>query len=249
MRKLLLAILTAVWSIPAQAGGLGDMTADERSTFRAEIRAYLLENPEVLMEAIAVLEQRQKQNQVGSDQEMVATNAAAIFDDGFSYVGGNLDGDITLVEFLDYRCSYCRKAHADVAELIRTDSNIRFVIKEFPILGEQSNLASMLAVATLHKAGPDAYLKLNDLLMTFGGNLTTNTMTGILNSLGLDPEPILAYMDDDAVKGHIAEVNKLAQKLQITGTPTFVLGKDMLRGYVPLANMRGILAEARRAKN
>jgi len=249
MRILLLAILTVFWSIPAQAGGLGDMTADERTAFRAEIRAYLLETPEVLMEAIAVLEQRQQQNQVGSDQEMVAANAAAIFDDGFSYVGGNLDGDITLVEFLDYRCSYCRKAHADVAELIRTDGNIRFVIKEFPILGEQSDLASMLAVATLHKAGPDAYLKLNDILMTFGGNLTTNTMTGILNSLGVEPEPILAYMDDDAVKGHIAKVNKLAQNLQITGTPTFVVGKDMLRGYVPLANMRDIVADIRRAKN
>ena len=249
MRRLMLAILAVFWLVPAQAGGLGDMTAEERAAFRVEIRDYLLENPEVLMEAIAVLEQRQQQNQAGTDQEMVETNAAEIFDDGFSYVGGNPDGDITLVEFLDYRCTYCRKAHADVAELIRTDGNIRFVIKEFPILGEQSTLASKLAVATLHKAGPDAYFKLNDFLMTFGGNLTPNNMNGILQKLGTDPEPILAYKDDDAVMGHIGKVNVLAQKLQITGTPTFVLGTEMLRGYVPLANMREVVAEVRRAKN
>lgn len=249
MKRILITIVAALWFVPALAGGLTDMSYAERDAFRQEVRAYLLDNPEVLMEAIQVLEDRQKEQQAASEQDVIAANAKEIFRDGFSYVGGNPEGDITLVEFQDYRCGYCRKAHEEVAELIRSDGNIRLVVKEFPILGEQSLLSSRLAIATLHKAGPESYKQLMDFLISFSGNLTEKSMTGILNKFDLNADEIIAYLDDDAVSGQIAAVHELAGILQISGTPTFVIGNELIRGYAPLANMREIVAYHRAAKN
>jgi len=240
---LLCAAMTL--SLPLFAQGLDDMTDQDRKAFRAEIRAYLLENPEVLMEAIGVLERRQQEAKANQDVALVDQYRATILDDGFSYVGGNPDGDITLVEFIDYRCTYCRKAHDDVAELITSDGNIRFVVKEFPILGEQSMLSSQLAVAVLHKAGPEKYEEIGDFLMTFNGNLTDSAIAKILARFDLDPAEITAYMDDPAVMGHIGKVHELAGRLAISGTPTFVIGDDMVRGFVPLDNLRAIVAQNR----
>lgn len=230
---------------PIETSDLIDMDEEERTAFRSEVRAYLLENPEVLMEAIQVLEQRQQAQQAQNDDALVAANKDEIFNDGFSYVGGNPEGDVTLVEFLDYRCGFCRKAHDDVQELLKTDTNIRFVVKEFPILGEQSILSSRLAIATLHLAGPEAYHELGNFLISFNGNLTPQTMAAILNKQGLNADEILAYVDSEAVTGQIGAVSSLAGKMQIGGTPTFVLGGEMLRGYVPLANMREMVTYLR----
>lgn len=224
----------------AETSAKTDLTAlspDQRSALRSEIRAYLLESPEVLMEAIQVLDARQKQQKAQDELSLVADNKDAIFNDGISWVGGNPDGDVTLVEFQDYRCTYCRRAHDEVHAMVKNDGNIRLIVKEFPILGEQSLVSSQLAIATLHVAGPDAYIKLANFLIKFNGNLTEKTMTGILGKLGLEPAPILAAMKDSSVSSHIGSVHDLALKLQVSGTPTFILGQKILRGYVPQATM------------
>jgi protein-disulfide isomerase len=152
------------------------MTDAERTLFRDEVRTYLLENPEVLMEAIGVLEQRQAAAQTSSDAEMLQANAAAIFDDPASWVGGNPEGDITVVEFLDYRCSYCRKATAEVDELVKSDGNIRFIVKEYPILGEQSVLASRFAIAVLQLTDGETYKRTHDALMGLRGDVTPEAL-------------------------------------------------------------------------
>ncbi|MCB1366586.1 MAG: thioredoxin domain-containing protein [Rhodobacteraceae bacterium] len=244
MLKRLIPLILALLALPALAlaDGLQDMSDGERDAFRAEVRAYLLDNPEVLMEAIAVLEQRKQEQQANNDSALLVALSDEIFNDGYSYVGGNPDGDITLVEFLDYRCGYCRKAHDEVHELIESDGNIRLVIKEFPILGEQSVLSARLAVATLHKSGPEAYRRLGDFLMTFNGSITAQNVGAILENLEIEAAPVVAYMDDPAVSGQIGAVHVLAEKLAITGTPTFAIGAELLRGYLPLENMREVVA-------
>ncbi len=249
MKPLILTFLIAIWGLPAFAGAHSRMTDAERSIFRSEVRAYLLENPEVLMEAVAILQQRQNADQAKNDADLVAANSDDIYHDGYSYVGGNLKGDVTLVEFMDYRCTYCRRAHDELKKLVAGDGNIRFVVKEFPILGKQSTISSRLAIATLHQAGPKAYAKLGDFLIRFNGNLTSKTMTAILKRQGLNPDPILAYMDNAAVSGQIGAIKALSRKLQISGTPTFVLGGRMLRGYVPLDSMRALILSAREQLN
>ena len=162
----LLAPLTALLlASGAQAADLENMTDADRAAFGAQVRAYLLENPEVIMEAVQVLEERQANEQAQGDVALVANNAAAIFADGYSWVGGNPEGDITVVEFLDYRCSFCRRAHPEVLDLVQGDGNIRYIVKEFPILGENSVLSSRFALAVRAVAGDEAYAEANASLM------------------------------------------------------------------------------------
>jgi protein-disulfide isomerase len=243
MRRLCVtaALLTALLSLPVRA----EMTQDERAALRAEIRAYLIENPEVLVEAMDVLQAREEAAALERDALLVQTKASDIFASPNDWVGGNLQGDITLVEFMDYRCSYCRKAHDEVKELVERDGNIRYVIKEFPILGEASLLSSQFAVSIRLLHGDDAYKAAHDALITLRGEPTPETLGRLATDLGHDPAPILEKMGADEVRAILTANHALADAMEISGTPTFVLKDQMLRGYVPLEDMRGIVAEAR----
>ena len=232
-------------STPVAALDITAMTDTERQQFRQEIRAYLLENPEVLMEAIAVLEQRQQQAQTADDSTLIATNAQALFEDQNSYLGGNPDGDVTVVEFLDYKCGFCKRAHPEVTELVNSDGNIRYIVKELPILGEQSVLASRFAISTLQNAGPEAYAKVHDALMAFRGEFSQSSLKRLAKSLDLDAGLIIKAMDSDDVSAVISENRALAQRMQISGTPSFVMGAQLVRGYVPLDGMKDIVASSR----
>lgn len=244
-RPLTAAALALMIGLPAQALDLSQMTDEERQIFREEVRAYLLDNPQVIMDAVQVLEQRQAQAQAQADLTLVSDNATEIFEDGFSFVGGNPDGDITLVEFLDYRCGFCKRAHGEVAKLLETDGNIRLVVKEFPILGEQSLLASRFAVATKQIAGADAYKGVNDALMEMTGDVSIRTLRRMASTFGLDAAAIEAHMDSETVTDEIRRTRALAQRLQITGTPTFVLQDELLRGFLPYDEMLALIDEKR----
>ncbi|AXT25757.1 DsbA family protein [Ruegeria sp. AD91A] len=225
----------------AQALDLNAMSDAEKTEFGAQVREYLLENPEVIVEAINILEQRNAVAEAAADKELVAANADELFNDGFSWVGGNPDGDITLVEFMDYRCGYCRRAVSEVASLLAEDGNIRLVIKEFPILGDASVLSSRFAVATKHVAGDDAYKQVHDALLEFTGEPSEVSLRRISDGLGLNSDEIIAAMDSDRVTDEITRTRALAQRMQISGTPSFVLGTEMLRGFLPSDQMQQIV--------
>lgn len=244
-RTLALAALTATAATQTAAFDLTAMTETERSAFQAEVRAYLLDNPEVLMEAIGVLENRQQVAEAERDTQMVAANLTALHNDAFAYVGGNPDGDVTVVEFVDYRCGYCRRAHPAVAELVESDGNIRIITIEFPILGDQSRLASQFAIATKQVAGDAAYKQVSDALMTLRSDVTEDSLTALANAFDLDAAAILAEMDSDATAQVLANNRSLGDRLQITGTPTFVFGDQLVRGFVELPGMRAIVAKLR----
>ena len=247
MKRLLAsaALIVAGFAAPAQAFDISAMSDNERAAFRAEIRAYLMENPEVILEAYQVYESRQQQAQAQAEEQMVSTYAKQIFEDPNSWVGGNPNGDVVLVEFMDYRCGYCKKAFDEVNQLLEADGNIRFIVKEFPILGEQSVLASRFAIATKLVAGDDAYEKVHNELMTFKGNIAEKSLARLADKLDLDADAIMAKLNDPLVNQIISDNHSLAGALQISGTPTFVLGDEMLRGYVPLANMMELVAAVR----
>ncbi len=225
---------------PVQALDLNDMSDAEKAEFGTQVREYLLQNPEVILEAINILEQRNAAAEAVADQELVAANAEDLFNDGYSWVGGNPDGDITLVEFMDYRCGYCRRAVPEVDALLAEDGNIRLIIKEFPILGEASMISSRFAVATKHVAGADAYKQVHDALLEFTGEPNEVTLRRISDGLGLETDDIIAAMDSDAVSKEIAQTRELAQRMRISGTPSFVLGTELLRGYLPADQMQQI---------
>jgi protein-disulfide isomerase len=239
------ASLACAVALPAQALDLQNMTPEEREVFREEVRAYLMDQPQVILDAVNQLEARQQQQAAQADLALVSDNTDALFNDGYSYVGGNPDGDITLVEFLDYRCGYCRKAHTEVAKMLETDGNIRLIVKEFPILGEQSLLASRFAMAVKETAGDDVYKAMNDALMTLPGEVSMPTLTRLANTFGLDMAEVEVAMNGPDVAEYLAQTRALAQKLRITGTPTFVLQDEMLRGYLPYDQMMLIVNDKR----
>lgn len=245
MRRLLAGTALALaTTLPAAA----EMTPAEREAFRAEVRAYLLENPEVLIEAMNELEMREQVAAAERDKQMLAAQSEAIFNDPASWVGGNPEGDITVVEFIDYRCGYCRKAWQEVDELVAVDGNIRFVLKEFPILGEESVLSSRFAIAVLQLHGSEAYKKAHDALLSMRADASPEALARVAEEMGLEPQPILERMNAEEVTKVIEDNHRLAQTMEISGTPTFVVGGTMVRGYVPLEAMQEIVAEQRKAK-
>jgi protein-disulfide isomerase len=246
MRRLTtLTTAFALMASTALAGGLGEMTADEKDAFRAEVRQYLLDNPEVLMEAMAVLQDREDKAAAEKDQMILSANRDIILNDPNSWVGGNPDGDITVVEFMDYRCGYCRKAYQEVADLVKSDGNIRFVVKEFPILGDDSVASSRFAIAVRLLHGDDAYASVHDELIALRGSPDTETLGRLAMKLGYEAQPILDMMSDDKVTEIIRANHELAGQLNITGTPTFVVDQALLRGYLPEEDMRKVVEEQR----
>ncbi|WP_137112089.1 DsbA family protein [Rhodobacter sp. SY28-1] len=247
MNRLALGLIAGLASLPAFAEEpvAPKMTDAERSAFRDEVRAYLLENPEVLIEAMDILQAREQEAALLRDVQMVSSLNDVIFNNPNDWVGGNPNGDITLVEFMDYRCGYCRQAYAEVAELIKTDGNIRFVVKEFPILGEASLISSQFAIAVLQLHGPEAYDKAHDALMTLRGEPSPESLSRLATDLGLEAQPILERMNSAAVMQVIQDNHELATQMEITGTPAFVLKDMVMRGYAPLDVMRDFVSDAR----
>ena len=245
-RLLRATTLALAVASPAAAFDPGAMTPAEKDAFGTAVRAYLMENPQVLMEAIDVLQQQQYKQQVQDDVSLLRDNHAAIFDDRYSWVGANPTGDVTIVEFVDYRCTYCRKANPEVEELVKSDGNIRFVLKELPILGEGSLASSKFAIAVQQIGGQEAYKKAHDELIALRGEPNAATLGKLAEKLGLNAKQVLAQMDSPEVLKVIDTNHALAEKLQIEGTPMFIIGNKMVRGYLPLDGMRDIVARARK---
>lgn len=249
MLKIITILIFVLSGNLAMAQDFEDMTTEQRESFGDAVRAYLLENPEVIMEAVAILQNRERAAAVDADRELAARYADQLGNDGYSFVGGNPDGAITVVEFIDYRCGYCRRAHDEVSAFVAANADVRFVVKELPILGDESVLASRAALAVLVNDGPDVYERMNDLLMTFDGPFNDRTLFDIATEAGADAMRMSGLMGQPLITEMISKNRTLAATLQITGTPTFVIGTEMVRGYVSPEIMDSILEDARQAVN
>jgi protein-disulfide isomerase len=231
-------IIATIWFLAFSsisiAMDINNLTNADRKVLQKEIRRYILENPDIIFEAADIVRKREAALEVQEDEELIQSNFHEIFYDNYSYVGGNPDGDITIVEFVDYKCGYCRRAAELVRELIAKDDNIRFVVKEFPILGEASLVSSKFAIAVKNIGGPEKYKVAHDILLALTAEPTEIYLRRIAKELELNPEELFEAMQSDLVAQEIDQTGELAQKLQISGTPTFILGDQFLRGFVPL---------------
>lgn len=242
MKRILMAFVAAMtaWSGAFAA----DFTDAEKAEIDARVRAYILENPEILLEAMQILEQRQQVAQVAADKALVAGMGDRLFNDGFSFVGGDPNGDVTFVEFLDYRCGYCKKAHSGVQALIAGDRNIRLIIKELPILGDESVFAARAAMAAKMQ-GDDLYEAYSDALMRHRGDLDSNAVIRIARGLGIDADRMVNDMKSNEITEQIDQTRALARQMDIRGTPAFVIGGEIVRGYVPYDTLRQLVSKAR----
>jgi len=247
----LIAALVFAAPLAAQTGAFSEPMDDaDRAALRAEIRAYLMDHPEVIFEAVAEYERRTMAQQGDMDATLIEINADDIYRDTHSWVGGNPDGDITLVEFMDYRCSFCRRAFPQMMDFTGADGNVRLVIKELPILGPQSEVMSRFAVAVLQLGGDAPYFAAHERLMNWDSDVSDSAMGALAVELGLDAEMVLARMRSTEVTEVLAENRALAQRLQISGTPSFVMGgpgdrSELLRGFLPASELHAIAADLR----
>ena len=246
LNKTLAAPLLIGTMLAFSPAGADEFSAAQKAELDGLIRAYILENPEVIVEAMQVLEQRQQRAQQAADADLIARMGDRLMDDGFSYVGGNPDGDVTVVEFLDYRCGYCKQAHDGVQALVASDGGIRLVVKEFPILGPDSTFAARAAMASLSQS-PRLYEAFNDAMMRHQGDLNQRVVLGIAESVGLDADELQAEMDSAEIAERIRTTYGLAREMNISGTPAFIIGDEIVRGYIPYDSLRELVEAARDA--
>lgn len=243
MKKLISALLLTV--TPAFALDLDTMSDSQKEAFGTAVRGYLLENPEVLIEAMNTLEQRRLANEAKNDSAMIAQLSDQIYNDGYSWIGGNPEGDVTLVEFIDYRCGVCRQAFPYVEKALTEDKNLRVIFKDYPILGQESVLAARFAIAVKQAEGDDAYKQVHDYLYTMKGNVTVDGLKIKATEMGLDADVIIEAMNSDAVTDVLRKNAQLAQKLSISGTPSFIIGNQLLRG-LPQDGITPVIEQVRR---
>lgn len=253
-RSCLLALaLAAGVSFPVQALDLQNLSEADRKALHTEIRLFLQANPDVIRQvvstpaAVAPAAAAPAAPAKTYRNPLVASNAAEIFDDGYSWVGGNPDGDITLVAFMDYRCGYCRQAYDEVEKLLESDGNIRLIIKELPVLGSTSVALSKFAMSTQRLRGDDAYAAIHEALMRYKGPTDNSALVNLLASLGYDTEGVTRAMNDSELRDIIRKNRDLAQRLEITGTPSFVMEDQILGGYMKADKMQQV-AQAVRAQ-
>jgi protein-disulfide isomerase len=238
-----LLVAAAAW-LMVDPGVRGTARADEMSQeeFDARVRDYLLAHPEVILEAVQRLQERQDEAAAQAAQAAIAERADEILNDPASPVGGNPDGDVTLVEFFDYNCTYCRRVAPVMAEAVAADPGLRIVYKEFPILGEGSAFAARAALAAARQG---RYLEFHDALMGYQGTVDEGVTLAVAADIGLDLDRLQADMADPAILAAIDRTYDLASALQINGTPGFVIGETIIPGAVDLAALQAAIGEAR----
>ncbi|MCA0043628.1 DsbA family protein [Celeribacter litoreus] len=239
------AIASTCFAFGAAAFDVENMSDAEREAFGAEVRAYILENPSIIVEAYALYQQQQEEAQTASDADMIAAYSDQIFNASWDVAYGNPEGDIVMVEFSDYRCGYCKKAYPDVNALMEKDGNIKLIIKEFPILGDASVLAARFALATKYVVGEEEYKELHHALMAGPSDISEGYLRRLAKKLDIDADAVFAALDSEEVNTEIQTNYALAQQMQISGTPSFVMGDMLLRGYVPYDAMVELVAELR----
>jgi protein-disulfide isomerase len=215
--------------------------AAELDPFEQRVREYLLKNPEVIMEALQVLQERQRAAEAEDLKRTIAERSDEILNDPAAPVAGNPSGDVTLVEFFDYNCPYCRRVAPTVSAL--EDPDLRIVFKEFPILGPGSQFAARAALAS-RKQGQ--YVPFHNALMQASEQVTEESVIEIAGAVGLDTEQLRTDMQDPAIEAAIARNLRLANALGITGTPSFVIGDRVVPGAADLGTLQGVIADARR---
>lgn len=206
------------------------------------IREYLLKNPEVISEAAAELEKRRVANEQASREKAIKQNKRALERGKGDPVGGNPEGEITVVEFFDYNCPFCRKAKPVVQRLLRDDKRIRYVFKEFPILSETSRTAARVALA-VWKLAPEKYWSLHNGLMKANGRVTDAGIQKAVAAVGLKWDEVIKASESKDIEATIANNLALAQALNINGTPTFVVGTEVFPGLVPLTTLKAAVGK------
>ena len=239
------ALLLAAPAIaPAQAQ---TFSADQRQEIGAIVKEYLLTHPEVMQDVMAEMEKRQQAAESEKHHAAVVENKATLFSSPHQVVLGNPQGNVTMVEFFDYNCGFCKRAMTDMLDLIKTDNNLKFVLKEFPVLGEGSVEAARVAVAArMQDSTGKKYIEFHQKLLGSRGGADKARALAVAKEVGFDVARIEKDMNSDEVKKTIDENLKLADALGVNGTPSYVVGEEVVIGAVGIDSLRAKITAERK---
>jgi protein-disulfide isomerase len=239
-----LALCAAPPSASAQAFSDG-----QRGEIETIIKNYLVTHPEVLEEAMAELTKRQADAETAKHEASIAQNSQAIFNSPRGVSLGNKDGDVTFVEFFDYNCGYCKRAMADMLDLMKSDSKLKVVLKEFPVLSQGSVEAAQVAVAVrMQDPGGKKYLDFHQKLLGGRGQADKARAMAAAKEAGLDVGRIEKDLASPEVKATLEENFKLAEAMGMNGTPSYVIGKEIVVGAIGLDGLKEKIGVARCGK-
>jgi protein-disulfide isomerase len=218
----------------------------DRKAVETIIRDYLLANPELIEEAQVALEEKKREELRLASLQVISDDKQDIFQSSYDGVVGNPNGKITIVEFYDYNCGYCKRAQDDMLALTAADPDLRFVLKEFPILGPDSQRAHIVSQA-FHRLMPEKYGEFHNQLLGARARATEESAIKIAVSLGVDEAKLRETMKDPSITEVFGKTYDLANKLQITGTPSYVVGNEVVFGALGKDVLSQKIASAKEA--
>ena len=247
MKKFVLVFFLAVWMMAPLNVSAADKTAPVSQDALGEaIRTYLLENPDVMAE---VFENTQKYL-IAEDEkrqsEMLKKNSDALYNDERDFSIGSPDAPITIVEFFDYNCGYCKRAFPDIMKLTQKNPDVRVVFKEFPILGPASEQAARVALAS---KGDGKYFAIHQGLLNARGSVSGAALSSLIEKHGLNADEIVTRGKNKDIDAHIKDVRNLAQSLGVSGTPAFIIDNQLFSGALSYDDMQSVIDEIRGSSN
>jgi protein-disulfide isomerase len=243
--SIVLALSLAVASVmyaADRAPVVAQTAAAQQNDFGQQIRNYLLANPEVVRDALLELERRDIAAQEAERQLAITQYADQLFNSDRDFVTGNPDGDVTLVEFFDYNCGFCRRAMSDLTRLLDEDPNLRVVLKEFPVLGAGSIAAAKVSAAAINE---EQFFEFHKQLLQNPGGADGISAMEIAQDTGLDVMRIQVDSEDQSIVDTLSSTLRMAQDLGINGTPSYVVGNQLVVGAVGYDELKRRIAEER----
>jgi protein-disulfide isomerase len=239
------ALLCAVVVGSAASAQTATFNDQQRQAIGEIVRDYLMKNPEVLQEVIGELEKRQADAQRVAQTGALKETRQAVLNAPHSFVVGNPTGDVTLVEFFDYNCGYCKRALSDVRTLAKSDPKLRIVLKDFPVLGPDSVEASRVALAARNQLPNEKLLDYHVKLMDSRGRVNGDRALAVAKEMGLDMTRLKNDVDSPEIRAALQENAGLGDKLGLTGTPAFIIGDEVISGAVGLDPLKQVVASVR----
>lgn len=241
-----LALSGALFSLAAWRAEAADSFTDaQKSELGSFIRDYLVKNPDIIQEALEELDRKQKSAETEQQKKTLALVGPKLNSADEGIVIGNPNGDITLVEFFDYNCGYCKRAMGDIMDMIKADPKLRVILRDFPVLGPDSVDASLVALAARNQFSGDKYMEFHQNLLTSKGRVGKDRAYEVAKDLGADMAKLKKDVESGEPRKLIESTMRIADQLKIGGTPTFVAGDSMIVGAVGKEPIAGALSNLR----
>jgi protein-disulfide isomerase len=210
------------------------------------IKEYILENPEIIIEAIEIYQKKQNSKIIDKEKKLIKSLSSEILDDKNSYQYGDKNSKTSIVEFIDYNCGYCKRNHNIIMKFLKNNDDVRYIVKELPILGEKSILASKFAILIFLKDGSEVYQKFLKFLMTHKKQLNFQILKSFASKAESNTKDFDNQINLRKVNSVIATNLFLAEKLSINGTPTFIIGNSIIRGFISSEELQEIIDNFRK---